>query len=204
MAPFLKRAVATTNTFATLEAVHCEWAQDSGDLSGSTAILGTYQDGILVMAGIGDSGGLFCDHTGDFQILCPRHTTDNPREVERVLSMGGKIIGNRVGGVLMPTRSLGDLDVKQQCGEGVVSPVPEMAFARVVAAPAPAPLPFLVLASDGLFDVMTYKAVADLARKSLKAKFSKWPARDTADELVRAALQLGSKDDVTVVVVVFE
>lgn len=35
---------------------HNTWAQTSGDLSGSTAILSTFQDGILVMAGVGDSG----------------------------------------------------------------------------------------------------------------------------------------------------
>ena len=36
--------------------MHNTWAHRSGDLSGSTAILSTFQDGILVMAGVGDSG----------------------------------------------------------------------------------------------------------------------------------------------------
>lgn len=36
--------------------VHNDWAHKSGDLSGSTAILSTFQDGVLVMAGVGDSG----------------------------------------------------------------------------------------------------------------------------------------------------
>ena len=42
--------------------MHNTWAHQSGDLSGSTAILSTFQDGILVMAGVGDSGNAssFC------------------------------------------------------------------------------------------------------------------------------------------------
>lgn len=39
-----------------VDQVHNEWAQTSGDLSGSTAILSTFQDGVLIMAGVGDSG----------------------------------------------------------------------------------------------------------------------------------------------------
>lgn len=39
-----------------LNQVHNNWAHESGDLSGSTAILSTFQDGVLVMAGVGDSG----------------------------------------------------------------------------------------------------------------------------------------------------
>jgi hypothetical protein len=37
------------------------------------------------------------------------HNTSNPRERERVTAMGGVIKDNRVGGVLMPTRSAGAL-----------------------------------------------------------------------------------------------
>lgn len=37
--------------------VHNAWAHESHDMSGSTAILSTFEDGILVMAGVGDSGG---------------------------------------------------------------------------------------------------------------------------------------------------
>lgn len=41
---------------ACLFKVHNDWARQTGDMSGSTAILSTFEDGVLVMAGIGDSG----------------------------------------------------------------------------------------------------------------------------------------------------
>lgn len=36
--------------------IHNTWARENSDMSGSTAILSTFEDGILVMAGVGDSG----------------------------------------------------------------------------------------------------------------------------------------------------
>jgi serine/threonine protein phosphatase PrpC len=104
---FERLAVATTSTFLTLENRHCEWAQDSEDLSGSTAIMGSYADGVLVMAAIGDSQGVFVDHKKQLRTLCPAHTVDNPKEVERVISQGGFIKNGRVGGIMMPTRAIG-------------------------------------------------------------------------------------------------
>jgi serine/threonine protein phosphatase PrpC len=57
------------------------------------------------VANLGDSravasvGGLAKQLTQD-------HNTSNPRERDRVTAMGGIIKDNRVGGVLMPTRSV--------------------------------------------------------------------------------------------------
>lgn len=56
LTPTQRRACATADSFEELEKVHNDWAHTSGDLSGSTAILSTFQDGVLVMAGVGDSG----------------------------------------------------------------------------------------------------------------------------------------------------
>lgn len=42
------------------------------------------------------SAGLYVDHMGNKHNLCPQHSTSNQREVDRVLSMGGTIVNNRV------------------------------------------------------------------------------------------------------------
>ena len=42
------------------------------------------------------AAGLYVDHMGKQHNLCPQHSTSNKREVERVLSMGGTIVNNRV------------------------------------------------------------------------------------------------------------
>ncbi|CAM9549126.1 unnamed protein product, partial [Discosporangium mesarthrocarpum] len=175
--PFEKRACAILDTFSELENVHNKWAQSSMDTSGSTALLSTFQDGVLVMAGVGDSAGLFVDHEGKMHTLCPRHTTSNRREVERVIAMGGKIINGRVQGMLMPTRTLGDLDCKTMLGD-IVSPHPELALLPIYAFPygedsCPGEEPFLVLASDGLWDVLSNQEVAHITRKGIRSLWKK-------------------------------
>eukprot|EP00903_Cladosiphon_okamuranus_P013022 g12150.t1 len=170
LTPTQRRACATADSFEELEKVHNDWAHQSGDLSGSTAILSTFQDGVLVMAGVGDSAGLYVDHMGNQHNLCPQHSTSNKREVERVLSMGGTIVNNRVAGCLMPTRTIGDLDCKRALG-AIVSPHPELKLAAIYAPPDDGEIhdePFLVIASDGLWDVLSFAQVSFITRKGLR------------------------------------
>ncbi|CAN0161325.1 unnamed protein product [Ectocarpus sp. 4 AP-2014] len=170
LTPTQRRTFATADSFEELEKVHNTWADEIGDLSGSTAILSTFQDGVLVMAGVGDSAGLYVDHMGKQHNLCPQHSTSNKKEVERVLSMGGTIVNNRVAGCLMPTRTIGDLDCKRALG-AIVSPHPEITLAAIYAPPddgEPHDEPFLVLASDGLWDVLSFAEVAFITRKGLR------------------------------------
>ena len=56
------------------------------------------------MANLGDSRAV-ASLGGQVKQLTQDHNTNNPRERERVTAMGGVIKDNRVGGVLMPTRS---------------------------------------------------------------------------------------------------
>ncbi|CAM9355726.1 unnamed protein product [Pylaiella littoralis] len=170
LTPTQRRAFATADSFEELEKVHNDWAHIEGDLSGSTAILSTFQDGVLVMAGVGDSAGLYVDHMGNTHNLCPQHSTSNQREVERVLSMGGTIVNNRVAGCLMPTRTIGDLDCKKALG-AIVSPHPELKLAAIYAPPddgEPHDEPFIVIASDGLWDKLSFEHVAFITRKGLR------------------------------------
>ncbi|CAM9312752.1 unnamed protein product [Choristocarpus tenellus] len=200
--PFERRACATCDTFAELEKVHNEWAQQSGDLSGSTALLSTFQDGVLVMAGVGDSAGLYVDHAGKMRTLCPQHSTQNEREVERVIAMGGTIINNRVAGVLMPTRTLGDLDCKMSLGD-IVSPHPELTLAAIYAPPqsedgSARNEPFVVLASDGLWDVMTNADVAQLVLKGIRKLREKEEKEASHGKLaVRASTIMNSEESLS-------
>lgn len=51
------RAYRFRSSLSDVMKVHNAWAHESYDMSGSTAILSTFEDGVLVMAGVGDSGG---------------------------------------------------------------------------------------------------------------------------------------------------
>ena len=61
--------------------------------------------GDMVVANLGD-GRAVASVGGLARQLTQDHNTSNPRERERVTAMGGVIKENRVGGVLIPTRSL--------------------------------------------------------------------------------------------------
>eukprot|EP00904_Undaria_pinnatifida_P003865 jgi/Undpi1/1347/HiC_scaffold_11.g04739.m1 len=117
------------------------------------------------------AAGLYVDHLGNKHTLCPQHSTNNAKEVKRVLSMGGTIVNGRVAGCLMPTRTIGDLDCKRALG-AIVSPHPELTLAAIYAPPDEGDEhdePFLVLASDGLWDVLSNDEVARLTRKGLRS-----------------------------------
>ncbi|TVU01958.1 hypothetical protein EJB05_52607, partial [Eragrostis curvula] len=131
-------------------------------------------------------------------------------EYARIEALGGKVIqwnGYRVLGVLAMSRSIGDRYLKPY-----IIPVPEVS---VVARAKDDDC--LILASDGLWDVMSNEEVCDAARKRIllwhkknaEASSSAQRSDDVPDQAAQAAaeylsklaLQKGSKDNITVVVV---
>jgi len=60
---------------------------------------------------------------------------------------------------------------------------------------------FMVLASDGLWDVLSEE---DVVRQILLWLAANSTARDCAEDLCELALRMGSNDDVTVVLILFE
>lgn len=96
----------------------------------------------------------------------------------------------------------GDLDCKQAFGE-CLSPHPEIALAPVY---SPDPLskkeqaPFCILASDGLWDVMSAKNAVDVARSAMKRR-EKDQDVNIAEALIQVAVAKLSRDDITCIVV---
>ena len=121
---------------------------------------------------------------------------------------------NRLNGDLAVSRSIGDADYKNITpGEPVtlwfpwpdnhsqifyadlVIPVPEFVVLPIVPTDE-----FVVLASDGLWDVISDDDVIQIARNKLAE--GKSPSL-VAEELCELALRLGSSDNVTIVIVQF-
>ena len=119
---------------------------------------------------------------------------------ERVQRAGGRIIVNgcaRVMGMLSMTRAIGDTAL-QRFG---ITPNPEL---RVV--PRSASDEFLLIASDGLWGVLSNEEAVSVTRRCLNRASNKGmtrtaAARIAARVLVYAALKLGSRDNITVLVV---
>ncbi|KAK7261021.1 hypothetical protein RIF29_27324 [Crotalaria pallida] len=174
---------------------------------GSTAVVAIICSSHIIVANCGDSRAVLC-RGKEPMALSVDHKPNRDDEYARIEAAGGKVIqwnGHRVFGVLAMSRSIGDRYLKPW-----IIPEPEVMFL-----PRAKDDECLILASDGLWDVMTNEEVCDLARRRLllwhKKNGSELPsergegidpaAQAAAEFLSNRALQKGSKDNITVIVV---
>ncbi|EXB57657.1 Protein phosphatase 2C 16 [Morus notabilis] len=174
---------------------------------GSTAVVAVVCSSHIIVANCGDSRAVLC-RGKEAIALSVDHKPDREDEYARIEAAGGKVIqwnGHRVFGVLAMSRSIGDRYLKPW-----IIPEPEVTFL-----PRAKEDDCLILASDGLWDVMTNEEVCDLARRRILLWHKKNgitlpqergegidPAAQAAAEyLSNRALQKGSKDNITVIVV---
>ncbi|KAL1511486.1 hypothetical protein AB1Y20_006284 [Prymnesium parvum] len=169
-------------------------AQTGCFLCGTTAVVCFVAVGaagtppVLHVANVGDSRALLISD-GGVQRLTVDHLATDDLEALRVQREGGKIIGRRVGGTLALTRALGDHAVKGP-GGGVIAE-PHFATRRLSHTDR-----FLLLASDGVWDVVNEED----ARELLLSCASE-PAEAMSMRLVQLALERGTKDNVSALVV---
>lgn len=100
------------------------------------------------------------------------HKASRPDEVERITAEDGKIEFDRVGGKIAITRAFGDFEFKiyvdddgQLVRKNVITAEPEIRRYDF----DPNKDEFLVIASDGLFDIFTSQEAVDF----IKAKIDK-------------------------------
>lgn len=148
-----------------------------------TASLGLRR--VLYTANAGDARAVLC-RSGKAVRLTYDHKGADKQEAKRIQDAGGFVLNNRVNGVLAVTRSLGDSSMKD----------------FVVGSPYTTETPlgsndeFLILACDGLWDVASDQKAVDLIRDVQDCD-------EAAKLLMEFALNEGTRDNVTVVVVRF-
>ncbi|XP_066366783.1 protein phosphatase 2C 51-like isoform X2 [Miscanthus floridulus] len=168
---------------------------------GSTAVVAVVGQRRIVVANCGDSRAVL-SRGGVAVPLSTDHKPDRPDEMQRVEAAGGRVInwnGYRVLGVLATSRSIGDYYLKPY-----VSAEPEVTVVDRTEQDE-----FLILASDGLWDVVSNEVACKIARNCLSGRAaSKFPesvtgctAADTAALLTELAMSRGSRDNISVVVV---
>ncbi|XP_062030176.1 probable protein phosphatase 2C 8 [Rosa rugosa] len=168
---------------------------------GSSAVVAIIGKEEIVVANSGNSRAVLC-RDGVAIPLSRDHNPDRPDEKERVEAAGGRVIdwkGFRVLGVLATSRSIGDHYLKPY----VISE-PEVTISKRTGS-----CDFLVIASDGLWDVVSNEFACQVVTRCLdaqiKLKFSEGmsggPAANAAALLAQLALARGSKDNITVIVV---
>lgn len=172
------------------------------EMVGSTAVVAVVGKEELVVANCGDSRAVL-SRGGGVVPLSVDHKPDRPDELVRVEAAGGRVInwnGPRILGVLATSRSIGDEYLKP-----FVISTPEVMVTKRSDLDE-----FLILASDGLWDVVSNEAACQVVRRCLSGRI-KWassigagnqnPAARAAAVLVELAISRGSSDNISVVVV---
>ncbi|CAL1409705.1 unnamed protein product [Linum trigynum] len=186
--------------------------EEKDRMVGSTAVVAVVGKEEVVVANCGDCRAVLC-RRGGVVPLSSDHKPDRPDELERVEAAGGRVInwnGYRVLGVLSTSRSIGDEYLKP-----FIISTPEV----VVTKRSPED-EFLILGSDGLWDVITNEDACQVVRRCLKGRMrrrrgsSQEPpaagmeligqggrAAEAAAVLAELAMARGSKDNISVIVV---
>jgi len=162
----------------------------------------------VLLANLGDSRGLLYRRDIDELSETIDHKPDDPREKRRIRAAGGFVVPAeepnpaRLDGVLALARAFGDFRFKESPERGQedqkVSTLPDVYRLHANAGDA------IVLASDGVFDVLSSADVATLAVHELEKGCSTNTCGDpeaAAATVCWAALQSGTEDNVTCVVV---
>ncbi|KAK7930539.1 hypothetical protein WMY93_006934 [Mugilogobius chulae] len=161
--------------------------------AGTTATVALLRDGIeLVVASVGDSRAMLC-RRGKALKLTDDHTPERKDEKIRVKKSGGFITWNSLGqpnvnGRLAMTRSIGDFDLKNM---GVIAE-PEtknISLHHVHDA-------FLALTTDGINFIMNSQEICNVINQCHDPK-------EAAQRISEQALQYGSEDNSTIIVVPF-
>ena len=149
---------------------------------GNTATVVFINNKLLYCANVGDSSCCLIGKTAEF--ITVDHKCKNKKELKRIEKEGGKIVEDRLGGILCITRGLGDFDLKQK---GLI------ADPHVTKRLIDHSLNYCVIASDGVWDVLSPDDVAKITQNQNVA--------DLAKIIVEAAKNKGSEDNISCIVV---
>eukprot|EP00794_Sanderia_malayensis_P019844 gene19844-21786_t len=167
--------------------------------SGSTAVAVFVTATHIIFANCGDSRALLSRSGGQVAFATMDHKPYNELEKQRIEKAGGSVIIQRVNGSLAVSRALGDFDYKSvpgfPCTEQLVSAEPELTC--IERHPEDE---FLVLACDGIWDVMSNQEVIDYVRYRLSINED---LTTLCGDILETSLAKGSKDNMSVIVVAF-
>ena len=156
---------------------------------GSTGICVILRNGKLTIANVGDCRAVLVSAGKAMQLSKDQKPT-HPEEQKRIASLGGSVVYcmgvARVNGVLAVSRAFGNRTLRS-----VIRPDAEISIRDLQKDDD-----YLVIASDGLWDILRNKDVSDICYAQ-----GAQGAQHLADELVQTAIARGSMDNVTCVVV---
>lgn len=170
----------------------------SNDLSGCTAVCALISPTHLFIANCGDSRAVLYDGKQP-KFATEDHKPFHPKERKRIIDAGGTATA-RINGTLAVSRALGDFEFKKDVLRGpceqLVSPEPEITI--IERHPTDE---FLILACDGIWDVMDNTDLCEFVRYKLKIEPS---LENVCSAVLDVCLRKGSRDNMSIIIVVFE
>ncbi|XP_078427618.1 putative protein phosphatase 2C 68 [Wolffia australiana] len=182
----------------------CDQGGFSSQIVGSTAVVAVVHRHRIFVANCGDSRAVL-SRAGRAIPLSSDHKPDRADEMARIEAAGGRVIyvnGARVLGILAMSRAIGDKYLKP-----IVISEPEIKACERTREDE-----FLIIASDGIWDVLSNDLACDIVRRCLRdeGRRRRPPPDDggggsycstAATLLTRLALGRKSSDNISVIVV---
>jgi protein phosphatase 1G len=172
--------------------------------AGCTAVVVHILGNVVTVANSGDSRAVLC-RDGSAIDLTIDHKVTLESEIERISAAGGLVLNGRVNGSLNLTRAIGDLAFKGDASlppeDQVITANPDVRVIEV----NPEFDDFIVLACDGLWEVITSQEVVDYVShglRSIRGDLSASPDSNLSkpptliSEVIGNMLDLACSDDV--------
>ncbi|XP_057316271.1 protein phosphatase 1A-like [Hydractinia symbiolongicarpus] len=166
--------------------------------SGTTAVASFVTPNKIIFANCGDSRALLCSNK-EVKFATYDHKPYNEEERKRIENAGGSVMIQRVNGSLAVSRALGDYDYKNVSGlsptEQLVSAEPDLTVIERSEKDE-----FLILACDGVWDVMSNEEVVTYIHSRLVIHQD---LQRVCEELLETCLAKGSRDNMSVILITF-
>lgn len=140
------------------------------ELAGTTAICVLLKNKKIYCGNVGDSRAI-ASVRGSVQQLSYDHKPNNELETKRIVAAGGWVEFNRVNGNLALSRALGDFvfkkNEKKRAEEQIVTAMPDVEVCELTDDHE-----FIVIACDGIWDVLSNEEVLEFVRNRIAQKIS--------------------------------
>lgn len=136
-----------------------------GPSAGCTAVVALVQGEALLVANAGDSRCVVSE-AGKAVAMSYDHKPTDAAEHSRIIKAGGYVMDGRVNGSLNLSRAIGDMEYKQT-GHLPASEQAVTAFPDVKQIQLGPSFEFMILACDGIWDVLSNQQAVDFVRERL-------------------------------------
>ncbi|XP_015932391.1 probable protein phosphatase 2C 27 [Arachis duranensis] len=187
-----------TKSFLDTDAELKTYSLESCLSSGTTALTAIIFGRSLLVANAGDCRAVLSRHGAAIE-MSKDHRPYCIKERNRIESLGGFIDDGYLNGQLGVTRALGDWHLEGMKdtggGGGPLSAEPELKLMTLTKEDE-----FLIIASDGIWDVFRSQNAVDYARRRLQEHND---VKQCCKQIVEEAIKRGATDNLTVVMVCF-